>query len=224
MGILSNLLQKYSAEEDASKTDQTTPPTQQAISQSQSQPQNGLLSIDAELQEKMRTNPRARAVRQLSLFAAGATFFGLSMLVTRRAIARKVLATTPRQFTPSNFQPKDANGAVEAAEAFGLATLNVTSAAMMLTGGAMFAFDITDSEDLRQKVRHRMGFDRIPPNEEEADKEMEELVKQFLDKKDGGDNKSIAEGLTALVGALAGKEEERLERLQKPKDEANEDK
>ena len=88
----------------------------------------------------------------------------------------------------------------------------------------MFAFDITDSEDLRQKVRHRMGFDRIPPNEEEADKEMEELVKQFLDKKDGGDNKSIAEGLTALVGALAGKEEERLERLQKPKDEVNKDK
>lgn len=228
MGILSNLLTKYSAADDATTAGHPAAPVPQQLansqtqSQSQSRKANGLLSIDDELREKMRTNPRARAVRQLSLFFAGAAFFGLSLVVTRRAVARKILATAPGQFTPSNFQPKNVNGGVEAAQAFALATLNVSSAAMMLTGGAMYAFDITDPEDLRSKFRRHMGFERTTFEEAAQDKEMEELVKQFLDKKDDQDNKGMAEGLAGLVAALAAKEEERLEKL-KTQDGVNKD-
>ncbi|KAG9607320.1 hypothetical protein KCV04_g18344, partial [Aureobasidium melanogenum] len=93
MGILSNLLTQYAGGDDKAKGEDVSPsvsqseqqPSSQAISQrpSQNPKQNGLLSVDDELREKMRTNPRARAVRQLSLFFAGATFFGLSLFITR---------------------------------------------------------------------------------------------------------------------------------------------
>jgi hypothetical protein len=85
MGILSNLLTGYSGPNDTAKAEPISPPVAQpqqkplpqAISQlpSPSPKQNGILSVDDDLREKMRTNPRARAVRQLSLFFAGATFF-----------------------------------------------------------------------------------------------------------------------------------------------------
>lgn len=226
MGILSNLLTQYSGGDDKAKADQTVSPApqvQQALSQaigqspSQSPKQNGLLSVDDELREKMRTNPRARAVRQLSLFFAGATFFGLSLVVTRRAVARKLLASAPKQFTPSNFQPKDVNGGVEAAQAFALATLNVTSAAMMATGGMMYALDVTDTEDMRSKFRKAWGFERTPEEEAEQDEEMEAMVREFMDKKEGGDNKGMAEGLAGLVAAMAAREEERLAKLEQAK-------
>lgn len=123
--------------------------------------------------------------------------------------------TKPSTFTPSNFRSKaakDTNGAIEAAEALGLATINVGSLAMVFTGGTMFALDIADMDDLRQKFRQRMGFDQSDNNDANADKEVEEWVKSILDNKEGGDNKSIAEGLTALVGVLASKEEEKLKK------------
>ncbi|KAK6008242.1 hypothetical protein QM012_000145 [Aureobasidium pullulans] len=229
MGILSNLLTQYSGGDDKTKAENVNPSVsqlqkQQLFSQAISQPpnqspkQNGLLSVDDELREKMRTNPRARAVRQLSLFFAGATFFGLSLFVTRRAVARKLLADAPKQFTPSNYQPKNVNGGVEAAQAFALATANVTSAAMMGTGFMMYALDVTDTDDMRTKFRKAWGFERTALEEAEQDEEMEKMVKEFLEKKEGGDNKGMAEGLAGLVAAMAAKEEERLAKLQKPKE------
>jgi hypothetical protein len=231
MGILSNLLTGYSGTDDKAKVEPVSLPVSQPPAQQQPLPdvirqlpssspkQNGLLSVDDELREKMRTNPRARAVRQLSLFFAGATFFGLSLLVTRRAVARKLLADAPRQFTPSNYKPTNVNGGVEAAQAFVLATANVTSAGMMATGFMMYALDVTDTEDMRAKFRKAWGFERTALEETEQDEEMERMVKEFLDnKKEGGDNKGMAEGLAGLVAAMAAKEEEKLAKLQKPKD------
>ncbi|KAH0361183.1 hypothetical protein KCU65_g8892, partial [Aureobasidium melanogenum] len=228
MGILSNLLTQYAGGDDKAKDENVNTsvpqsqqqPFPQAISQhpSQSPKQNGLLSVDDELREKMRTNPRARAVRQLSLFFAGATFFGLSLFITRRTVARKLLADAPKQFTPSNFQPRNVNGGVEAAQAFALATANVTSAAMMGTGFMMYALDVTDTEDMRTKFRKAWGFERTALGESEQDEEMEKMVKEFLEKKESGDNKGMAEGLAGLVAAMAAKEEERLAKLRKPKE------
>jgi hypothetical protein len=228
MGILSNLLTQYSGPDDKAKAESVSPlvsqpqqqPLPQTISQlpSSSPKQNGLLSVDDELREKMRTNPRARAVRQLSLFYSGATFFGLRLLVTRRAVARKLLADAPRQFTPSNYKPTNVNGGVEAAQAFVLATANVTSAGMMATGFMMYALDVTDTEDMRTKFRKAWGFERTALEEAEQDEEMENMVKEFLDKKEGGDNKGMAEGLAGLVAAMAAKEEEKLAKLQKMKE------
>jgi hypothetical protein len=220
----------YSGPDDKAKAESVSPPVSQPPPQQQALPQaisqipspgpkqNGILSVDDELREKMRTNPRARAVRQLSLFFAGATFFGLSLLVTRRAVARKLLADAPRQFTPSNYKPTNVNGGVEAAQAFVLATANVTSAGMMATGFMMYALDVTDTEDMRAKFRKAWGFERTALEEAEQDEEMEKMVKEFLDKKEGGDNKGMAEGLAGLVAAMAAKEEEKLAKLQKPKE------
>ncbi|GAB7353503.1 hypothetical protein MBLNU459_g3950t1 [Dothideomycetes sp. NU459] len=224
MGILSNFLRPYAQDEKAAnaagqlpqppvvaldsqaantvatpaESTSSTPPPKPATTASRA-------GID-------RSNPRHRAVRQLTLYFAGCTFFTLSVLVTRRAVLRKLAVPRPALFTPSNARPKDANGAVEAAEALGLATINVTSLAIMLTGGTMFALDIADMDDLRTKFKHRMGFDQSDSNDLNADKEVEEWVKNILDNKQG-DNKGIAEGLTALVGVLASREEEKLKRV-----------
>lgn len=78
----------------------------------------------------------------------------------------------------------------------------------------MFALDVVNAEDLRAKYKRHMGFgDNF---EQTADAEIEEWVRGVLEKKDGGDYKGVAEGLTALVGVLAGKEEdkEKLMRMQ----------
>jgi hypothetical protein len=211
MGILSKLLAPAAAGHDKAISEGTNlPQAQQPQATSSSPTPNGFLSVDDQLREKMRTNPRARAVRQLSLFFAGTAFFGLSLLITRRTVARKLLADAPKRFTPSNFQPKDVNGGLEAAQAFGLATMNVTSAALMLTGGAMYALDVTDRNDMREKFKKSWGFERKLSDDEEKDEEMEDMVKQFLDKKEDGENKQNMAGLASLVAAMASKEEERL--------------
>lgn len=74
----------------------------------------------------------------------------------------------------------------------------------------MFALDVVNAEDLREKYKRRMGF--TDNWEQGADEEIEEWVKGVLGKNESGDYKGVAESLTALVGALAGKEEDK-ERL-----------
>lgn len=227
MGILSNLLRSYGQDEKTS--DSATKPPQASTPAVGNQSTNTVATStpdsSAPLSQPLpvttvspagidRSNPRHRIVRQLSLYFAGCTFFTLSVLVTRRAVARRMALAKLQHFTPSNYRPKlkDTNGAVEAAEAFGLATINVASFAMVFTGGTMFALDIVDMDDLRDKFRRRMGFDQSDNSDVSADQEVEEWVKSFLDNKDGGDSKSITESLTALVGALASKEEEKLKK------------
>lgn len=76
----------------------------------------------------------------------------------------------------------------------------------------MFALDVVSAEDLRRRYKAKMGF--VDNAEQGADEEIEEWVRSVLGKKEEGDYKGVAEGLSALVGVLAGKEEDR-ERLQK---------
>lgn len=77
----------------------------------------------------------------------------------------------------------------------------------------MFALDVVSAEDLRRRYKAKMGF--VDNAEQGADEEIEEWVRGVLGKRDEGDYKGVAEGLTALVGVLAGKEEdkERLEQM-----------
>lgn len=217
MGYLSSLLKSYY---DGDKSQQQQQDSQSPLltsSQTQQAQVAVLSSIPAvtpspSLDTKdLYQNPRARLIKQLSVFVAGATFLTASTLVTRRAVLRKLAVTRPRYYTPSNFRP-EANGAVEAAEAFALATVNVGALAIMMTGGAMFALDVVNAEDLREKYKRHMGFQ--DNWEQTADKEIEEWVQGVLDKKENGDYKGVAEGLTALVGVLAGKEEDK-DRLEK---------
>lgn len=72
------------------------------------------------------------------------------------------------------------NGAVEAFEALNIATVNVTSFAMMVGGGLLWAFDISSLDDLRRKVKGGVGVDGSGRSEREAEEEMEEWLATVL--------------------------------------------
>ncbi|MCJ1473498.1 hypothetical protein MMC13_002149 [Lambiella insularis] len=121
-----------------------------------------------------------RSLRQLSLFLAGACFLSLSTLVTRRSVARRRAAIFPAFYHPSNAPPRQPiNGALEALEALNIATINVMSFGIMVTGGALWAFDVSSMEDLRRRGgRGEAGDGRA--RGEEGGKEEEGEVEEWL--------------------------------------------
>ncbi|KAJ9665845.1 hypothetical protein H2201_003969 [Coniosporium apollinis] len=129
-------------------------------------------------------SPRSR--KQLSLFFAGAAFMTLSLLTTRRALARKHTSTLPRFYQPSNRPSNPVNGPLEAVEALSLATVNVLSFGMMMTGGALWAFDISSMEEMRAKIRAGvLGVDADAGKAaREAEEEMEEWLATVLARKE----------------------------------------
>jgi hypothetical protein len=153
-----------------------------------------------------------RSLKQLGFFFAGASFFALSTLITRRAVTRRHAATVPKFYSRSNqtaitsaLEAGGQGGAAGAAssqataaaaaegmaagagplmavEALNLATLNVLSFAVMLTGGVSWAFDVSSLDDLRAYARRHIG----PPGgrtEEEAEREVEEWMARVLARK-----------------------------------------
>ncbi|OJD37491.1 uncharacterized protein BKCO1_70007 [Diplodia corticola] len=133
-----------------------------------------------------------RSLRQFGLFFAGATFFTGAQLLTRRALARRFKLPKPPFYHPSTEPyPANANGAMYALEAFNLATVNVVSAAIMLTGGAMWATNISTVEELRAKTRHRVGTG----DEKKSNEEIEEWIAEVLARKDMKEAVKSATGL-----------------------------
>jgi hypothetical protein len=126
-------------------------------------------------------SPRSR--RQLSLFAAGVGFFALSTAITRRSIVRRYKATAPKFYQPSNQPNSNINGAMEAFEALNIATVNVFSVGMMVTGGLLWAFDIASLADMRSKVRTNLGVDPIR-TDQDAEDEIEEWFASVLARKE----------------------------------------
>ncbi|KAK3634358.1 hypothetical protein LTR56_007355 [Elasticomyces elasticus] len=161
-----------------------------------------------------RLSRNARRVRQDSLLYGGLLFTGLSILVTRRSLKRKTLPFPSLQTTnqtPGVIKPgskpgatkpeplQKGDGAFDAAEALGLATLNTCSIALLAAGVVGKWFDIADIEDLRDGVRKGVGFD-VYGGDSEADKEMEGWIADVLSRKDGegGIQESIALKLKEL--------------------------
>ncbi len=124
-------------------------------------------------------SPRSR--RQLSVFVAGATFLFISTAITRRSLLRRYKATLPAFYHPNNRPTAPISGAAEAFEALNIATINVFSVSLMITGGMMWAYDISSLEDLRRKVRAGMG---VRGTEQDADEEIEEWMASVLSRKD----------------------------------------
>jgi hypothetical protein len=122
-----------------------------------------------------------RSQRQLGLFFAGAGFFALSTFITRRSLVRRYKASLPKFYQPSN-QPNQVNGAFEALEALNIATINVLSLSMMTAGGFLYAFDISSIDDLRRKVRSRLGVDDLQ-TDQESEEQIKELFASILDRK-----------------------------------------
>ena len=65
-----------------------------------------------------------------------------------------------------------------------LATLNVFSWAMMVTGGALWYFDISNMDEMRRKVRGGLGVDGTGRTEQEAEEDMEEWLAEVLARKE----------------------------------------
>ena len=153
-----------------------------------------------EQQQVQRIGPNARRRRQDGLLYGGALFTLLSLFVTRRALARKK-APFPKPFSPTAPTPaiSRGDGALDATEALGLATLNVFSLGMLAAGAVAKYLDIADVEDLRVYVRRNAGFD-VYGGDAKADQEMEDWVRDLLSKKevDGGFGGKIAEKLREL--------------------------
>lgn len=124
-----------------------------------------------------------RSRRQLGLFAAGVGFFAISTAITRRSIVRRYKASIPRFYQPSNRPGSEVNGAMEAFEALNIATVNVLSVGIMVSGGLLWAFDIASLEDMRKKVRTNLGVDPIR-TDEDAEQEIEEWFASVLARKE----------------------------------------
>ncbi|CZR58445.1 uncharacterized protein PAC_08337 [Phialocephala subalpina] len=124
-----------------------------------------------------------RARRQLGLFAAGAGFFAIATAITRRSIVRRYKASIPKFYQPSNRLNYEVNGAMEAFEALNIATINVFSVGIMMTGGLIWAFDIASLDDMRKKVRTNLGVDPIR-TDEDAEQEIEEWFATVLARKE----------------------------------------
>ena len=126
---------------------------------------------------------------------AGPVFLCASLLVTRRALRRRYLATAPAHFHSNQHPPvgPPPSGATEALEALNLATLNITAAAMTLVGGTLFALDVCTIEELRRRFRDEdglggellgEGWKEIKRKEKEAEEEFEEWMVNVLARKE----------------------------------------
>jgi hypothetical protein len=72
---------------------------------------------------------------------------------------------------------------MEAFEALNIATVNVFSVGMMVTGGLLWAFDIASLDDMRSKVRTNLGVDPIR-TDQDAEAEIEEWFATVLARKE----------------------------------------
>jgi len=124
-----------------------------------------------------------RSRRQLGLFAAGVGFFAVTTAITRRSIVRRYKASIPKFYQPSNRLNYEVNGATEAFEALNIATINVFSVSMMVSGGLLWAFDIASIDDMRKKVRTNLGVDTIRTDQDEEE-EIEEWFATVLARKE----------------------------------------
>lgn len=161
----------------ATDSKKTSPaPSQPEPTEPQPQPQ------PTQLQPQQQT-PLQKLPTNLKLLVGGMIFSTLSLLITRRAFTKRVLASVPPYWTSSVYHRPPVNGAGDAFDALSLATLNVCSFGMMATGGVMYALDVNSLEDMRRFVKKEMGTGTV--RDEEVEREVEEWVAKVLGEKFG---------------------------------------
>jgi len=64
---------------------------------------------------------------------------------------------------------------------------------MMMTGGALWAFDISTMDDLRRKIRGGLGIDGTGRSERQAEEDFEEWLAETLARKDDKRRRVIEE-------------------------------
>ena len=55
---------------------------------------------------------------------------------------------------------------------------------MMMTGGTLWAFDISTTDDLKRKIRGGLGIDGTGRTEQQAEEDFEEWLAETLARKD----------------------------------------
>jgi len=125
-----------------------------------------------------------RSRDQLGIFLGGAGFLMISVLVSRRAVAKHMKAARMRYFQPNNLQGRkgtqaDPKDPLIPIEALGLATLNVMSFGMMAAGGTAWALDISSIDDIRRMAR-RSIYGPAGRLDEDAEKQVAEWVANTL--------------------------------------------
>ncbi|ODA78570.1 hypothetical protein RJ55_05952 [Drechmeria coniospora] len=131
-------------------------------------------------------SPATRRLHQLGLFFAGASFLAASIAVARRSVIRRKIEALPAFHTSNRLAFKPGHGddgadrVLLASHALGLATLNVMSFGVMLTGGIAWGWDLCSVAELRERTQAAL---QRPGNEDpEAEREMEEMMKSLLEK------------------------------------------
>ena len=82
----------------------------------------------------------------------------MSSIITRRGVYRRQQWAKPTFFRQNNQHPEQKiDGSLEALEALSVATVNVFSWSLLFTGGMLWSFDITNLEELRSRLRVRLG-------------------------------------------------------------------
>lgn len=115
-------------------------------------------------------------MKQFGLYFAGAGFMLISTMITRRAIIRKKRIGMPKYFESGHsISVERPMGALDALEALNLATLNVLSFGVLLTGGLSWAFDVSSVEDMRRRMYGPSGR-----RDEAAEKAVEEWAARVL--------------------------------------------
>lgn len=127
-----------------------------------------------------------RHARQFGLFMAGAGLLAASVAVSRRAVIRQRLSMLP-PFYASNRNPlviTDGDRQQLAAQALGLATLNVMSFGVLLVGGISWGFDLSSVEELRRRTK--VALERpsglSEEDEKEAEREMAKVMDGFMER------------------------------------------
>ncbi|KAL1859153.1 hypothetical protein Plec18167_007466 [Paecilomyces lecythidis] len=129
----------------------------------------------------------SRVPNNARILFGGLSFFLLSTLVTKRALNRRFSAMMPPYYTSSVYHKPDVNGALEALDAFSIATVNVLSLGMVGTGMAMYALDVNNPEDMRRYMRRKfnLGAEDVAgvgqgTTDNETDKEIEGWLQNAL--------------------------------------------
>ncbi|KAM6481386.1 hypothetical protein HDV62DRAFT_363862 [Trichoderma sp. SZMC 28011] len=157
---------------------QGPPQAAQATPQEASQPQSVRRQPDINAYSASWNRP----LKQFSLFFLGAAFTAASIGVSRRSVVRRQRDSFPKFYSSNTVGPQEganSEGAVLGAHALGLATLNVSSFAVMLIGGLSWAFDLSSVEELRTKTRaalQRPGGEVSPEDEKEFEQMMDNLM------------------------------------------------
>ncbi|KAJ6784272.1 hypothetical protein PWT90_03914 [Aphanocladium album] len=134
--------------------------------------------------------PLQRQVKQLGLLALGCGFMAATVAVTRRAVVRRQMEAVPR-FFHSSYLPAGSLDSGErsalAAQALGLATLNVAGFGVLLVGGAAWSFDLCSVAELQARTQmalRRQGGAGGGSGllDEEEEREVDNMVMGLMEK------------------------------------------